>query len=118
MAKKNTTTATSKEWRLVHIICNGTTRLENDTEKTVNTASLTKAQVLIDFVYSKKPEDVVASKDFHVITIAKDLFARFIPKNVDEKHFQIEYKDLDEKLVLDLIVEIEATEAIDNSIKI
>jgi hypothetical protein len=106
MAKKNTTES-AIQWRLVHIIGNGTTRLETDVEKTVDSKSLTKLQSLIDLVFSKKPEDNNSSSDYHVITIAKDLFVRFISKNTEENYFSFDYKEIDEKLVLELIAEIQ-----------
>jgi hypothetical protein len=108
MAKsKATATTSSTEWRLVHIFGYGETRLEGSSEKTVTTTSLTKAQALIDFMRSNKPADNNSGENFHVITIAKDLFGRYIPKNKDEKHYALKYNQLDLKLVEDLITEIQ-----------
>jgi len=109
MAKtKATATTSSTEWRLVHIFGYGETRLEGSSEKTVITTSLTKAQALIDFMRSNKPADNNSGENFHVITIAKDLFGRYIPKNKDEKHYALKYNQLDLALVQDLVLEIQS----------
>lgn len=105
--KKAPATTDSKEWKLVHIFGYGETRLEGSSEKTVTTTTLTKVQALIDFMRSKKPVDSDAGELFHVITIAKDLFGRYIPKNKDEKHYALKYNELDLKLVEDLVAEIQ-----------
>jgi len=109
MAETQTTIVENpNEWKLVHIMGHGKTRLNTATEKEVVTTELTKAQAVIDFMISKKPVDNNAGTEFHVITIARDLFVRFIPKNKDEKTYSIKYPEMDVTLVADLVAELEA----------
>jgi hypothetical protein len=110
MAKKQTATVVENpnDWKLVHIMGHGKTRLNTATEKEVVTTELTKAEAVIAFMLAKKPADSNAGTEFHVITIARDLFVRFIPKNKDEKPYSIKYPEMDATLVADLVAELEA----------
>jgi hypothetical protein len=132
MAKKNQVSQANvpatepNEWKTLHIFGYGETQLIDDVkidhqqiftgggelpkivDNKVSTSTLTKAQALIDFVYSKKPADSDAGVEFHAITIVRDFHCVYVPKNVAEKHFRIEYKDMDAKLIQDLVSELQA----------
>jgi hypothetical protein len=128
MAKTTTTAQPNTEWKNLHIFGYGETKLvsfldattntENNSniiagnkklhEKVAKTVDLTKAQALADYIYSKKPADSDAGVLFHAITFVKDFHCLYIPRNTNEKHFRIEYKDLDLALIQDLVSELQA----------
>lgn len=110
MAKKNINTANNNQegWNTLHIFGYGETQLNGSIEKKVLTSTLTKAQAVIDYIYSLKPADSDAGIEFHAITFVKNIFGRYVPKNIEEKLFSIEYKDLDLTTVQELITELES----------
>ena len=128
MAKRNTAEVpviVTNEWKTLHIFGYGETKLIDDikldnppvftggednriNEKVVKTSTLTKAQAIIDFVYGKKPADSDAGVEYHAITIVKNVHCLYVPKNVDEEHFRILYKDMDATLIEDLVSELQA----------
>ena len=128
MAKKNTTetpVTPTNEWKNLHIFGYGETKLIDDiqldnpsvfrggednviNEKVVKTSTLKKAQAIIDFVYGKKPADSDAGVEFHAITIVRNVYGMYVPKNVNETVFRIEYKDMDATLIQDLVSELQA----------
>ena len=110
MAKKQTITAIT-EWTTLHIFGYGETQINGDKSRKVKTSTLTKAQALIDFVYGKKPADSDAGVEFHAITVVKNIFGRYVPKNVEQKVFSIEYKDMDAKIIDELVAELQALPA-------
>lgn len=124
MAKKNQVSQTN-QWRTLHIFGYGETQIIDEiqlnntdilagnqipqiNDKKVLTSTLEKAQALIDFVYSKKPVDSDAGIEFHAITIVRNIHCVYVPKNVAEKHFVIEHKDMDSKLIQDLVAELQS----------
>jgi hypothetical protein len=126
MAKTTTTTQPNNDWKNLHIFGYGETKLvsfsnaNSDSqiglsgtasrinEKVAKTVDLTKAQALADYIYSKKPTDSDAGVLFHAITFVKDFHCLYVPRNTNEKHFRIEYKDLDLALIQDLVSELQA----------
>jgi hypothetical protein len=115
----------ANEWKNLHIFGYGETKLIDDVqldnppvfrggednvinEKVVKTSTLTKAQAIIDFVYGKKPADSDAGVEFHAITIVRNVYCMYVPKNVNETVFRIEYKDMDATLIQDLVSELQA----------
>ena len=75
-------------------------------EENIETSKLTKAQALIDFVYSKKPIDNNAGLLFHAITIVNNNYCIYVPKSDTENHFSFKYNEIDALLIQDLITEI------------
>ena len=130
MAKTTTKTATTQptnDWKNLHIFGYGETKLITETksetpngnagllgggllqnEKVAKTIDLTKAQAVVDYIYSKKPADSDAGVEFHAITFVKDFHCVYVPKNIAEKHFRIEYKDLDLAIIQELVSELQA----------
>ena len=128
MAKKTQAEVPSivtNEWKTLHIFGYGETKLIDDikldnppvfrggednriNEKVAKTSTLTKAQAIIDFVYGKKPADSDAGVEFHAITIVRNVYGMYVPKNVNETVFRIEYKDMDATLIQDLVSELQA----------
>jgi hypothetical protein len=125
MAKKSQVNQSDIEWKTLHIFGYGETELVEDlpldfansfasgqmptiNSKKVATSTLIKAKALIDFVYGKKPVDSDAGVEFHSITILKNYRCRYIPKNVGEKNYEIEYNHIDISLIQDLVAEIQA----------
>jgi hypothetical protein len=128
MAKKNTVEVpviVTNEWKTLHIFGYGETKLIDDiqldnqnllaggevdriNEKVVKTSTLTKAQAIIDFVYGKKPVDSDAGVEFHAITIVRNVYGMYVPKNVNQQVFRIKYEDIDATLIQDLVSELQA----------
>jgi hypothetical protein len=128
MAKKNTVEVpviVTNEWKTLHIFGYGETKLIDDiqldnqnllaggevdriNEKVVKTSTLTKAQAIIDFVYGKKPADSDAGVEFHAITIVRNVYGMYVPKNVNQQVFRIKYEDIDATLIQDLVSELQA----------
>ena len=75
-------------------------------EENIETSKPTKAQALIDFVYSKKPIDNNAGLLFHAITIVNNNYCIYVPKSDTENHFSFKYNEIDALLIQDLITEI------------
>lgn len=98
-----------KNFNTIHIFGYGETQLiSTDSNKKLATSTLKKVQAVIDNVYSKKPADHVAGKEYHVINIFNGMFADFMPKIKDEKSFRVKYEDLDATLINQLVDEIKA----------
>ena len=120
----------NNEWKTLHIFGYGETRLvtelnvqnqnDNDngiilfngrnykiSEKNVNTSTLTNAQALIDFVYSKKPIDNNAGLLYHAITIVKDIRCMYVSKNNLENNFILKYTEIDSLLIQNLVDELQ-----------
>lgn len=76
-------------------------------EKNVNTSTLTNAQALIDFVYSKKPIDNNAGLLYHAITIVKDIRCMYVSKNNLENNFILKYTEIDSLLIQNLVDELQ-----------
>ena len=122
MPKNTDEIATNTDWKNLHIFGYGETRLVieeninlntyrgNSTlkiiEENIETSKLTKAQALIDFVYSKKPIDNNAGLLFHAITIVNNNYCIYVPKSDTENHFSFKYNEIDALLIQDLITEI------------
>jgi hypothetical protein len=101
-----------KGWSTLHIFGYGETQVNGSVGRKVATTSLTKVQAVIDYVYSLKPADNNAGTEYHAITIAKNVFARFTPKAKEEKSFTISFKDLDTTTIEELVAELEAIEEV------
>lgn len=120
----------NNEWKTLHIFGYGETRLvtelnvqnqnDNDngiilfngrnykiSEKNVNTSTLTNAQALIDFVYSKKPIDGNAGILFHAISIVRNTHCIYVPKNNVENHYVVNYNEIDALLIQNLVDELQ-----------
>ena len=95
----------SKEKNINLNIFIGNLRL-NIIEENIETSKLTKAQALIDFVYSKKPIDNNAGLLYHAITIVNNNYCVYVPKSNTENHFSFKYNEIDALLIEDLITEI------------
>ena len=76
-------------------------------EKNVNTSTLTNAQALIDFVYSKKPIDGNAGILFHAISIVRNTHCIYVPKNNVENHYVVNYNEIDALLIQNLVDELQ-----------
>ena len=101
----NENTDNSEEKNINLNIFRGNSRLKI-IEENIETSKLTKAQALIDFVYSKKPIDNNAGLLFHAITIVNNNYCIYVPKSDNENHFSFKYNEIDALLIQDLITEI------------
>lgn len=98
-----------KKFETIHIFGYGETQIiTSDVNKKVSTSTLRKVKALIDNVYSKKPSDHVAGKEYHVINIFNGMFADYMPKVQGEKSFRVKHEDLDSILINELVDEIKA----------
>jgi|LakMenE18May11ns_1017448.scaffolds.fasta_scaffold9677017_2 hypothetical protein len=100
------------DFNTIHIFGFGDAQIiGKDANKTKKVSELTKAQALIDEIYSKKPSDNTSTKEYHAINIFNDLFVVYIPKNNnDTKHepFRVEIKDITAKKLNDFVNELSA----------
>lgn len=96
-------------YNTLHIFGYGETQLITDTEnKKVSSASLTKLQAVVDNVYANKPVGNNADTNYHAINIFNDIAADWIPSNIDQQPFKVQYSDLNSQLITDLILEIQS----------
>lgn len=70
--------------------------------------TLTKVQAVVDDIYSKKPADNTAGKEYHSVSIFEGMFADFSPKAKGEKSFRVKYAELDATKVNKLAEELTA----------
>jgi hypothetical protein len=94
------------KWHTIHIFGYGETQINGDKERKVETSSLTKVEALIDMIYSKKPADSDAGKEYHAITLFKDNSCRFSPKESKQKGFSISFQELDLAILEELVSEL------------
>jgi hypothetical protein len=108
MAKTVTGTVTP-QWNTLHIFGYGETQLIGDTYNIkVNTADLTKAQAVIDNVYSFKPEGNPATKNYHAINTFNQLFSDWQTSEPNVEGWRVQYADLDTAAIDALVDEIYA----------
>lgn len=94
-------------WNTIHIFGYGETQIiGKDLNKKVPTSVLTNVQLVVDNVYSTKPEDSNASAEYHAVNIFNDMFADFQPQTGNA--FRTQYADLDATLIEALAAEIVA----------
>jgi|688.fasta_scaffold409027_1 hypothetical protein len=107
MAKK-TVQIVESAWNTIHIFGYGETQINSEKGTKVKTDTLSKVQPLIDHIYSKKPEDNNSGLQFHVIHIFKDNSVRYISSIEEEVGFNVDYSEIDLKLVDDLVNELDS----------
>ncbi len=96
-------------WNTIHIFGYGETQIiGEDINKKVLSSSLTKAIQVVSMVYDTKPQDVVCSIDYNVVTIYNGMYSDFQPKPKGEKGFTTDYLFLSQSLINGLVSEIEA----------
>lgn len=98
---------TEIKWSTIHIFGYGETQLiGKDLNKKVKTSELTTVQAVIDNVYSLKPEDNLATTEYHSINIFNDMFSDWATKDKETKGWRTQYSLLDATLIDALITEI------------
>jgi hypothetical protein len=106
MAKTTTKTTT---WSTIHIFGYGETQLIGaDSNKKVPSSALSTLQAVVDNIYSFKPVDNSATKEYHAINIFYDMFADWQTKDSSAQGWRTDYSELDSSLINALIVEINA----------
>jgi len=96
-------------WNTIHIFGYGETQIiGEDINKKVSSSSLTKAIQVVSMVYDTKPQDVVCSIDYNVVTIYNGRYSDFQPKPRGEQGFTTDYLFLSQSLINGLVSEIEA----------
>ena len=94
-------------WLTLHIFEYGETQLIGENfNKKVLTSELTKVQAVVDNLYSFKPEENIATKDYYQINIFNTLNGSFIPK--DAEQWRVLYAELDATAIEELAAEIVA----------
>lgn len=93
---------------IIHIFGYGETQI-NSEELSVKTKTteLTKAQAVVDYIWSKKPQDSNAEQKFHAIHLFGYEDARYVSKD----GFSIKKDDLLKPLIDELIVELQEIKA-------
>jgi hypothetical protein len=96
-------------WSTLHIFGYGETQLiGTDLNKKIPTSALTKAQAVIDNVYSFKPEENTATEEYHAINIFNDMFADWQTKQQGVEGWRVQYAELNQTAIEELVAEIEA----------
>jgi len=98
-----------KNWSTIHLFKYGETQIiGNNFNKKFSSSSLTKIGDVAIEVFSKKPQDVNASLDFHAVNIFNGGFADFLPSVKGEKAFRVPFNELNISVINDLVTELEA----------
>lgn len=96
-------------WSTLHIFGYGETQLIGDNfNKKVPTSELTKAQAVIDNVYSFKPEGNPATEAYHAINTFNDLFSDWQTSEPNVEGWRVQWSDLNKTAIDELVAEIEA----------
>ena len=97
----------TQTWNTIHIFGYGETQIiGKDLNKKVPTSVLTTVQLVVDNVYSNRPQDNNAAAEYHAVNIFNDMFADFQPQTGNA--FRTQYADLDATLIEALAAEIVA----------
>lgn len=108
MAKVVTGTV-STQWSTLHIFGYGETQLIGDNYNIkVSTSALTKAQAVIDNVYSFKPEGNPATINYHAINTFNELFSDWQTSEPNVEGWRVQWADLDKVAIDELVAEIYA----------
>jgi len=102
---------TEKLFSVLHIFGFGKTQLiSKESNKQVDSTSLTKLQPVINEILSKNPNDNSSDYDnnYHAINIFNDSFVDFLPKTKEQKSFRVKYSELNKSLIEELVEEIKA----------
>jgi len=97
------------EYNTIHVFGFGDTQVVKENGGTVKSSELTTLSAFVDYVKTKKPEDVVLT-DYHVIHIFKDNSVRYLGKQSENKsdktNFIIKWEDLDATTLDALVAEL------------
>jgi hypothetical protein len=101
MAKTTTTATTANtnsipSWNTIHIFGYGETQvIGNDKlNKKFSTKDLTKVQAVVDYLFTTKPEENNATKEYHTINIFNNGHVDFVPKDSNSKGWRVKFEDL------------------------
>lgn len=93
--------------KLVIIFGYGETQLITETlNKKVLTSELAKVQLVLDNLFSFKPEDNTANNEYYLVTIDNAGFGKYTPTQTES--WQTEFLELDAVAFDELVAEIEA----------
>lgn len=96
-------------WSTLHIFGYGETQLIGDGfNKKVPTSALTKAQAVIDNVYSFKPEGNSATEAYHAINTFNELFSDWQTSEPNVEGWRVQWDELNKTAIEELVAEIEA----------
>jgi hypothetical protein len=94
-------------WSTLHIFQYNEIELGGENfNKKVLTSEITKAQAVIDNIYSVKPEEIDTTAEYYTINIVNGKFSSCTTNDV--KTWKTEYKNLDIAAIEELVAEIEA----------
>ena len=92
-------------YNTLHIFGYGETQVITDTEnKKVATDSIVGVQLVVDYLYSKKPADNPATTEYRVITILNDMFADY--SDEQDNYFRVDYSELNVALIDAVVLEV------------
>lgn len=98
---------TTTTWSTLHIFGYGETQLiGTDFNKKVPSSVLTTLQAVVDNVYSFKPVDNPATKEYHAINIFNEMFSDWLTQDQAVKGWRTEFAELDATLINALADEI------------
>jgi hypothetical protein len=94
-------------WLTLHILHDEEIILiKKDSTKSILASELTKVQAVIDNLYSFNTETITETKEYHSISIVKDMLGIWISKKAFK--LETEYTKLDIAAINELVAEIEA----------
>jgi hypothetical protein len=91
-------------WNTLHIFGFGTIQAITDTQnvQVPYSAVKEKADLVVDNIWSKKPEGYIGEKSYHAINNFYELFSDWLPNESSAKSFRVQAADLDQQLLNDL----------------
>lgn len=91
-------------WNTLHIFGFGTVQAISDTQNVQAPYSAVKdlADLVVDSVWSKRPEGYAGQKTYHAINNFYELFSDWLPNEPNVQSFRVQAADLDQQLLDDL----------------
>jgi hypothetical protein len=91
-------------WHTIHIFGLDTVQVISDTQNVQVAIADVQAQVeaVIDNVWAGKPEDYTGAKTYRSINIFNTLFSDWVPNNIENEPFRVEFDNLNQSLLDDL----------------
>lgn len=91
-------------WHTIHIFGFDTVQAISDTQNVQApiAAFQTEVDAVIDNVWASKPESYTVEKTYRAINIFNTLFSDWVPNNIDNQPFRVEFDNLNQSLLDDL----------------
>jgi hypothetical protein len=92
-------------WNTLHIFGFGTVQAITDTQnvQAPYSAVKEKADLVVDNIWSKRPEGYTGEKSYHAINNFYELFSDWLPNQPNSETFRVQAADVDQELLNDLV---------------